>query len=409
MAKKEIIVYIYLPGSVIAIPAGIFYHDSDLEVGTFMYGEQYLKRIDAVAVDPVSIPLEFDPSPETVNYGLYGAFRDAAPDYWGRLIIASELNTAPEALSEIDYLLQGNATRVGNLDFRIALDSPEPKLSPPSFDQLKNIIGAADNIAAGKSVETHILHLLRQGSSIGGARPKCTVEWKNELWLAKFPAKDDFINIPLIEYANMTLAEQCGIEIPEIKLKTIAGKDVFLIKRFDRIHSSEGWERKGFISSLSLMRLDEKDRTQWSYISIAALMRRYCLPETTSKLFRRMLFNILVRNTDDHPRNHGFILNGNDCQLSPAYDILPTMTHIGVGTEFNLAMTVGVFGKQATIKNALSSCEQFGLSKMHAKEIIDHVTAIVKEWKKVFSNCGVSDREIELLEPSFTPVLFSGE
>ena len=401
MAIREIIVFIYLPGEVTAVPAGIFTHDSDTGVGIFAYGERYLERSNAMSVDPVSLKLGTTANGVMENSGLYGAFRDSAPDYWGRLVIASELNTAPESVSEVDFLLKTNATRVGNLDFRSYPDSPEPELVPPAYNQLANIIHGAEDIEAGRLAEAHILHLLRQGSSMGGARPKCTVEWNNRLWIAKFPAQGDTVDIPTIEYAAMKLAENCGIEIPEIKLRSIAGKNVFLIKRFDRSFSPEGWLRNGFISSLSLMRLDEKDRLHWSYISIAGLMRQYCPAEDLRKLYRRMIFNILVRNTDDHPRNHGFLATKNGLRLSPAYDIVPSLTQAGVGTSFDLAMTVGKQGRNATFDNALSNCGQFGLSQKQAKETIDAMTESIRNWKKIFAKCHLPEREIKLLEPSF--------
>lgn len=402
MTTKEIIVFIYLPGSSVAVPAGIFTHNSELDVGNFTYGHRYLERENCMPVDPVALKLGISNNAVTTNSGLYGAFRDASPDYWGRLVIAAELKTLPENISEIDFLLASNATRVGNLDFRKNSDSPEPKLVPPGFDRLSNLLHAADDIQEGKPTEMHILHLLRQGSSMGGARPKCTVEWNDSLWIAKFPSKGDSVNIPLIEYSTMNLAKHCGILIPEIKIESIADKDVFLIKRFDRDKSdNNGWLRKGFISSLSLMQLDERERLQWSYISIASLMRKYCSFDDILQFFRRMVFNILVRNTDDHPRNHGFIVNEDGLILSPAYDIVPELTQRGVGTSFNLAMTVGSMGREASLENALSLSEQFGLSELQAKEIIDEMVDKIEGWDKLFSQYGLTEKEIELLAPSF--------
>jgi len=401
MAIKEIIVFVYLPGEPVAVPAGIFTHDSDLRVGNFAYGHRYLERDNVIPVDPISLKLGTLPEAVTTNAGLYGAFRDASPDYWGRLVIAAEQKTVSENISEIDFLLGANATRVGNLDFRDNPDSPEPKLEPPAFNQLSNIIRAVENIEAGKTAEEHILHLLRQGSSMGGARPKCTVEWDDSLWIAKFPAKGDTVNIPGIEYATMKLAKRCGIDVPKVRVKSIAGKDVFLIQRFDRERAAAGWLRKGFISALSLMRLDEKERLKWSYLSIAAFMRQYCSTQDISQLFRRIIFNILVRNTDDHPRNHGFLVTENGLSLSPAYDIVPELTPIGVCTGFNLAMTVGKTGREGTLENAMSSCEQFGLSGQRAKEILGQMIETAHNWENFFVELGVMEREIKLLAPSF--------
>ncbi|MBW1943989.1 MAG: HipA N-terminal domain-containing protein, partial [Deltaproteobacteria bacterium] len=135
MAEKKITVFIYLPNETVAVPAGIFTHESDPGVGAFAYGRKYMERKNALPVDPVSLPLGPATQEVTSNAGLYGTFRDAAPDYWGRLVIATELKVPPEALSEMDFLMDGNATRVGNLDFRWTPDDPEPLLEPPHFSQ----------------------------------------------------------------------------------------------------------------------------------------------------------------------------------------------------------------------------------------------------------------------------------
>lgn len=401
MNLKEIIVFIYLPGESTALPAGVFSHDSDSGVGNFVYGRRYRKRANALAVDPVALPLGIEPAPVTTNGGLYGAFRDASPDYWGRLVIAAELNTAPESISEADFLLAGNATRTGNLDFRLNPDSPEPELAPPHFNQLSGILCAAEDIESGRQAEPHIVHLLRQGSSMGGARPKCTVEWKKSLWIAKFPSKGDTINIPRIEYATMKLAQACGVEIPEVAIIPVSGRDIYLIRRFDREGTVGNWLRKGFISSLSLMRQDERDRLDWSYPAIAAVMRRHCPASDILQFFRRMVFNILVRNTDDHPRNHGFLSVEAGLHLSPAYDIVPSFVQHGVNTEFKLAMSVGERGREATIENALSLCGQFGLTQKNGQATVNEMLGTLGSWQNRFAESGVSEKEISLLEPSF--------
>lgn len=401
MSEKEIVVFIYLPGEIAAVPAGIFTYNTDLKVGNFVYGLRYQERANALAVDPIALPLGFEPSPAIANGGLYGSFRDASPDYWGRLVIASELNTVQEGISEIDFLLASNSTRIGNLDFRIGPYEPEPELKPPHFNQLSDIFKAARDIESGKPTKPSILHLLRQGSSMGGARPKCTVEWDDALWIAKFSSKGDTLDIPRIEYATMKLAQLCGVEIPPVQLVPVAGRNIYLIRRFDRDKTAVGWLRQGFISSLSLMRQDEHDRQDWSYPGIASIMRQHCPISDITQFFRRMVFNILVRNTDDHPRNHGFIVEGDDLRLSPAYDIVPSFVRSGVSTEFNLAMSVGEKGRKASLDNALSLCKQFGLSSRNASVIINEMLKKIRRWSLHFADSGIPKREIELLEPSF--------
>lgn len=403
MARKKITVFIYLPNETVAVPAGIFSHDADAGIGSFSYGRRYMERINALPVDPIALPIGPSPGEVISNGGIYGAFRDASPDYWGRLIIATEAKVPPEAISELDFLLASNATRVGNLDFRLSPDDPEPDLKPPHFNQLTDVILAAEKIEMGEQTEDHLLQLLRQGTSMGGARPKCTVEWNEALWIAKFPARGDTLNIPCIEYATMTLAGRCGIDIPEVHLVTVGDKDIYICRRFDREKLGAGRRRSGFLSALSLMQWDEGDRIHWDYAAIADTMRRRMTVADIHALYRRMIFNILVRNTDDHPRNHGFLVSDQTkMAISPAYDIVPSPAHPGVGTDFRLAMAVGESGREATLENAMSRPERFGLVKEDARMTIEHIFETVRTWREVFEDCGVSGREIDLLEPSFS-------
>ncbi|KPA09472.1 phosphatidylinositol kinase [Candidatus Magnetomorum sp. HK-1] len=401
MREKKITVFIYLPGETVAVPAGIFTHEEDIGIGFFNYGRKYIERKNALPLDPIALPLGLQMNEVTTNRGLYGTFRDSAPDYWGRLVIAAEQKLAPEALSEIDFLLNANATRVGNLDFRKTPDDPEPLLEPPHFNQMEQILEAAFKIEQGEDVSQNLLRLLHQGTSLGGARPKSTVQWKNALWIAKFSAHNDTLNIPRIEYATMTLAKICGIRIPELCVESIGKKDILLVRRFDRERFGNSWLRSGFLSSLSLMQWDEADRLSWSYGKIADTMRRYVSVQDLHELFRRMVFNILVRNTDDHPRNHGFIFDNKVFKLSPAYDIVPGLTQPGLGTTFFLAMSVGEYGREATLKNALTQAFRFGLSKKNATDMIKKLVNTVLEWRQVYIAAGCTDFEIQSLEPSF--------
>jgi len=401
MPQRKITVFTYLTGETTAVPAGIFTHESDLQIGTFAYGWRYMERKNALAVDPAALSLGPAPREVMINKGLYGAFRDAAPDYWGRIVIAAERKVPPESFSEIDFLLSTNATRVGNLDFRSSPDDPEPPLEAPHFNRLEEILEAAAGIEAGEQVPHHLLQLLHQGTSVGGARPKCTVQWIDALWIAKFPSRTDTIRIPRIEYAAMTLADKCGIKTPTLRLLSAGGKDVLLVRRFDREKNRSGWLRKGFLSSLSLMQWDEADRMAWDYGAIADTMRRFAGIEDLNEWFRRMVFNILVRNTDDHPRNHGFLFDESGIDLSPAYDIVPSLTRPGAGSSFSLAMTVGSHGREASIENALSRAARFGLSDAEAEAVVEKLVNTVAGWRDHFSSVGCSDAELNALAPSF--------
>ena len=401
--EQQAYVFIYLPGETTAVPAGVFTHYSDDGIGRFAYGRRYLERPNALPVDPVALPLGAKPKDVTTNGGLYGAFRDASPDYWGRLVIAAEAKVSPETLGEMDYLLQANASRVGNLDFRLTLEKGEPERRPPAFQSLGELLDAASCLQEGGQVSQDLLRLLEQGSSVGGARPKCTVELEDALWIAKFPAKGDTVNFPRIEHATMALAKGCGITVPEMRLVDIGGRDVLLVKRFDREKTEKGYLRFAFLSALSLMEWDERDRTVWNYPALADRMRATILaqPEQIRELFRRMVFNVLCRNTDDHPRNHAIVRGERGFTLSPAYDIVPTPTRSGIGTDFLLSMSLGTKGREASLPNALSLSPRFGLTLHEAEDVVGDMKACVANWEEHYRTFAVSTVDIEATRACF--------
>ncbi len=401
--KQNIYVFIYLSGMTEAVPAGVFLYDDSEKTGEFKYGLRYEKREDALPVDPISLPLHTRALPTGLNGGIYGTLRDSIPDYWGRVVMAVKKDIAPEQLSLIDMMLESNAARIGNLDFRISADSPEPELSLPNYIKLEDIVAAAHSIENNEKVSQDILALYAQGSSMGGARPKCTVQMNDTMWLAKFPSKNDKANIPLIEYATMRLAAECGINTPEVRLEKIGAKDIFMVQRFDRIRTDKGWVRNGFMSALSLMKWDENDRHLWSYYTLADEMLRHMPVESVRQLYKRMLFNAFVNNSDDHPRNHGFLITGGDITISPAYDIVPSIKTKGVGTQSFLAMSVGKKGRSVDMENLLSYCYMFGYkSADHALDgCIKPMINIIRKWRDYFSDYGADSDTIRILEDTF--------
>ncbi len=309
-----------------------------------------------------------------------------------------------EALSEIDYLSHANATRVGNLDFRPSLDAPEPALGPPEFQDIEDLLFAAEGLEAGRPVDERQRLMLEQGSSLGGARPKCTVQRDGELWLAKFPSRNDRISMPRLEFGTMRLAAQCGLDIPPVHLETVGGRDVFLTRRFDRETVPGGWARHGYLSALSLAQWDERDRDRWSYRSIADRIRKYSVrpSDDLRQLFLRIAFNILVRNTDDHPRNHGFLVASEGIALSPLFDVEPALTRPGVGSEFYLAMSVGAQGRLATLDNLRSAAATFNLKPADADDLILRIqTGVARSWRNVLGEAGFDERTLDTLAPSF--------
>lgn len=400
---RTLYVFVYLPGHAQGVPAGRLEYDEAARVGAFEYGRLYRERRDAVAVDPVALPLHVEVHPPTsLNGGLYGAIRDAAPDYWGRLVMAAMRRVSAAQLGEIDYLTASNATRVGRLDFRDSPTSVEPAPRAPAFQQLEKLFEAARAVEAGRTVRADLMPLLQQGTTIGGSRPKCTVERDGALWIAKFPARDDAYNNARVEFATMTLAREAGIRVPEVKVIALASRDVLLVKRFDRQAAAGGYHRHAYLSALSLMQWDENDRHLFSYPALADQMRLIgCSRADLAELYVRMVFNILCRNLDDHPRNHAFIAPHVDYGLSPAYDLVPAPATTGVGEQFNLAMEVGGEGRLASIENARSSHARFGLTLADADSAIAKVKQTTSGWATHFQRCRVSAADRRLLRGSF--------
>lgn len=397
-------VFAYLPGALEAVPAGRFVHDDTAGAGHFAYRDDYLAREDALPVDPIGCPLEGAIAPTSLNGGLYGAFRDAAPDFWGRLVAAREQRRDPAELNELDLLLHGGASRVGHLDFRQREDDPEPTRALPLLADLAELVAAADAVQRGLPVDHAALQLLQQGTSMGGARPKCVVREDGALWLAKFPARDDTFDNARVEAACLQLARDAGIAVPETRLHDLPdGRTALLVRRFDREPTNGGHARLGFISALTVLEADELDRTRWSYVGLAQRLRRLPVPSSTfADVYRRMVFNMAIRNTDDHPRNHGFLLQpDNTLTLSPAYDLVPQPARPGVATEFSLAMSAGAQGRIATLENALSRCAHFGLHEDDAREICEHVGVAVQRWTQVFAGFGVDEQDRNRFEASF--------
>ena len=372
----------------------------------FRYGKKYLERKDRICIDPIQLPLE-DRSFETPEgFSIFNGIRDAGPDQWGRYLLDKKFS---RTLSELEYIAASGSDRVGALAF-----SDEPSDVPKQYEKneqfeeetskkrlnLNQCLGAIDDAIASEETE-RLRQYLEYGPSLGGARPKASVLWKNEPYLAKFGTKLDSKNEALIEYATMSLAKKCGLNVPQIRLEKVEGRSVFLIERFDReINGEKDDTRIPFISGLTMTGLHESDNSSWSYFAIADALISYSddFERDLKELFRRLVFNIAVYNNDDHLRNFGFLSVGDHWRLSPLYDVVPAL----IKTEtYALAMTFGDEGKKASYSNALSMCERFRLEKRQAQLIVDEVTDATAAWEKHFAQLGVSSLEINMLRNSF--------
>ena len=381
-----------MPGEYKPVVCGKLKGDNTLF--TFVYGRSYLERSDAIALDPVELPLQesiFSPSfGETHN-----AIRDSAPDAWGRRVLL--YRSGGHSLSELDYLLQAGSDRIGALD--VTLEPTDyGAVHTNLHSSVEDLLNAAQSVEAGKPLPESLGNALLHGSSVGGARPKSLLNDKKNKWIAKFSSTTDYYPVVRSEYAAMWLAGQCGIDIPATVLLKELGKDVLLVKRFDRERCKGQWCRRFLVSGLTALQLHETEAALASYPDLASFIRRSGkdYPAGAQQLYRRMVFNILIGNTDDHARNHAFFWDGHNYSLTPAYDICPMMR---VGQTANQAMIIGENGRESTLRNALSLSDQFGLSSADAKMINEELTELVEEkWDEAAERGALTKHESTLLQ-----------
>ncbi len=407
---SELFVYVVLPGRTDFVTAGRFVLSTDRlgnPRGRFVYGRRYLERTDAVALDPLELPLE-DRTFDTLRMnGLFGALRDAGPDYWGRRIIERHAGVA--ALGELDYLLQSPDDRAGALGFGLNVEPPAPARQFNRTAQLTRLQELADTLLREETDPDHpdriqAQDLLLLGTSMGGARPKAVVEDGDALWVAKFNRPDDRWNHARVEHAMLCLGRECGLDVAQSRIAQVGTRDVLLVRRFDREQDDGGYRRARMLSALTLLRAGDslRDRERWSYLLLVEELRRLCADARADarELFRRMVFNALISNTDDHPRNHAVIAPQDAWQLSPAYDLTP-MPQVSMERR-DLAMAIGDLGRRASARNLLSQCARFLLTPEEARRIVDEMEQVVRaRWYPVARREGVSERDCAAISPAF--------
>ena len=422
-APTECFVYITLPGQTEPVTAGRFALLVDRRgtpEGRFVYGRSYLERPNAVALDPVELKLSPRTYSTTALNGMFGALRDASPDYWGRRVIQRHLGKAQPC--EMAYLLYSPDDRAGALGFGLNQTPPAPKRSfnqtldlakvqaiadsvvadddRPDGDRAAGAAGAADHDDDRDQVEK----LMVIGTSMGGARPKAVVEDEAGLWIAKFNHPDDTWNSARVEHAMLVLARACGLTTAASRVVEVAGRDVLLVKRFDREKTQGGYLRARMISALTLLRTEDtyQSRDKWSYVLLAEEVRRVCEDpaQNAAELFRRMSLNALISNIDDHPRNHALIAKEAEWKLSPAYDLTPAVP--ASMERRDLALECGDAGRFANANNLLSQSARFLLEPSEAAAIIDAMQAQVSgTWYATARATGVSERDCERIASAF--------
>jgi len=369
---SEAFVWIWFPDETKPVLCGkLQEHAGELQ---FYYGKSYLERKNAISLDIREMPLEsgvFRP-----RFGeMHGVIRDASPDAWGRRVLLYRLNQ--RTVTELDYLINAGSDRIGALVMTKSSDHyPSKKTETATIDQL---VEATELIENGQPLPDTLAIALMHGSSVGGARPKALLYDNQSSWIAKFSSTTDQYPVVRSELAAMWLAGQCQIHVPALRLVESLGKDVLLVERFDRINGDSGIKKRFMISGLTALQLHESESRLASYLDLTGLIRRYGknADQNNAQLFRRMMFNILIGNNDDHARNHAFFWDGRFYQLTPAYDICPMLRS---GLTANQAMIVGKQGRLSTVKNALSEAGLFGLTKEKAafimEELVDKIETL---------------------------------
>ncbi len=345
----------------------------------------------------------------------FGVFMDSMPDTWGRTLMkrrafqhAQEHNLPSPQLFDIDFLLGVfDETRMGALRFKINQDGPfldnnNARPTPPwsSIRELQHAAKMVDSDVVTAEIKDWLAILIAPGSSLGGARPKANIlDEIGNLMIAKFPAKADVVDKAAWEFLAYKLAIQCGIEMSECRIEKISSKyNTFFTRRFDR----ESGSRIHFSSAMSMTGFtEEKLRdTHASYLDLVDFIQSHgAQPEKDlAQLWRRIVFNICISNTDDHLRNHGFLLRENGWILSPAYDLNPSIDKGG------LAMNIDMDNNARDMDLAKSVAPYFRLSGSQSNQIIEDVINSVSKWKTIAKKIGISRSEQELMSPAFMQI-----
>lgn len=410
---KQCFVYITLPGQTEAVTAAKYelINRDGAAIGRFVYGRSYLARPDAIEFDPVELRFGGSIEPTTKFNGVYGALRDASPDYWGRLIIERAHDAAK--LDEMDYLLHSSNARAGALSFGHGNTPPGPDrifntilgLEELQEDALAILESNAQSKHTNDAKIEQVRRLLLFGTAMGGARPKAIVQHENALWLAKFNKPDDRWDSAKVENAMLHLARTCGIVAAQSQVVSVGNRNVLLVKRFDRKKQGEDYLRARMISALTLLRsedtMEARARGEWSYLGLGEALRRVSAdPKRDAReLFKRMCFNAAASNLDDHARNHAVIAMEHEWRLSPAYDLTPSPQ---VATERFLQMTAGDQGSRASAENLLSQASRFLLEPDEAASVVADVSAAVRsKWYRIARSGQVTEGDCELIRPAF--------
>ncbi|HAO08986.1 MAG TPA: toxin HipA [Chryseobacterium sp.] len=412
LPKKNIIVYAHWQG--IEQPKKIGVLSLQQAKGrksfSFTYDNTWLQSKEQQLIDPDISWYKGTQYPNGKEN--FGIFLDSMPDTWGRTLMkrraaieAIENNKPIPVLHDIDFLLGVfDETRMGALRFKTDETGPfldnNNNMPTPPWSNLRELQQAAEIIESdknNKAIRKWLKILIAPGSSLGGARPKANIkDNKNNLWIAKFPSNSDTSDKAAWEYLSYQLAIKCGIEMAESKIDKISGQyHTFFTKRFDRVKH----ERIHFASAMTMTGNNEETikENPASYLDIAEFIQYHGVQnrKDLSQLWKRIVFNISISNTDDHLRNHGFLLTGKGWRLSPAYDINPSVEKDG------LALNIDTNSNLLDLNLAKSIGEYFHLTNNDMDSIIKEVRNSVKNWPVIAKSIGISKKEQELMSSAF--------
>jgi serine/threonine-protein kinase HipA len=388
---RKINVSIMLYG--ITVPVGKLWqhHYKGHESASFEYDDEWLDNPNHFALEPA---LFLTKGLHYTDKVLFGAIEDSTPGCWGRLLI--QHFNQDKSLSELDYLLGiDDEARQGALRFSENIDGPYLKESSVSKNspnaKLEDLLLISEKVLTNNESKDELEKILNYGSSLNGSRPKVAIIEKNGIHvIAKFPKPDDVFNVPAWEAVAFTLAKTAGITVPNFRLENIHGKSVFVIKRFDR----EGESRVPFMSAMSIF--GAKDNGNYSFVDFTYMLNKYgAQPENDcEELWRRMVFGLIISNTNNHLRNHGFLYNGKGWVLSPAYDLNPDY----LGSDFSVRVN---HEKNNTIENAIKVADKFKLPETRAHKILEEIKSAVADWRKAAKSFDIPDDEIEKMKTAF--------
>lgn len=414
MAQNKFDIYVYAHWKGMSEPKSIGILSAHFAKGkkafSFEYDKKWIESETQLLLDP---DIQFFSGTQFPNNKEnFGIFLDSMPDTWGRTLMkrrvsqqAKEQNEKARNLYDIDFLLGVyDECRMGALRFKTKPDGPfldnNTEMPTPPWSSIRELQHAADSLEQDENNdETNkwLAILTAPGSSLGGARPKANVlDEEKELWIAKFPSKNDTIDKASWEYLAYELAVKAGITMSLCRIEKIAGQHhTFFTKRFDR----EKGARIHFASAMTMTSNNEdivREKTA-SYLDIAEFISTYGvnIEENLHQLWRRIVFNIAISNTDDHLRNHGFILTNEGWILSPAYDLNPSIDKNG------LALNIDMDNNELDLELAKSVGHFFRLDEKQMNQIIYEVLDSVDSWQNIAVRMGISKKEQDLMSNAF--------